>query len=75
MQLPKWSFPISVLSCEDLLLHKLQAGRLIDRVDAIALLTANRESVDLSYLRQWSSRLGLTSAFTEVCEEVLPADK
>jgi hypothetical protein len=70
--LPDWDCPIAVLSCEDLILHKLLAARLIDRVDAVGLLRANRDGVDLSYLRPWTSRLQLTSALLEVWQEAFP---
>src|SRR5438094_576568 len=50
---------VSVLACEDLVLHKLLAGRIIDRADVAALLRANREALDSAYLRRWSRELSL----------------
>ena len=37
-QLAGLNLPIYVLSCEDLILHKLLAGRIIDRVDCSSLM-------------------------------------
>src|SRR5581483_7231518 len=41
------------LSCEDLLILKMNAGRLIDRADGAALLRLNRAGLDLMYLLAW----------------------
>ncbi len=58
-----------VLSCEDLIIHKLLAGRLLDKADAVALLRENRSMVDLAYLRNWVERHGLQSEWSETCRE------
>ena len=63
---------IAVLACEDLILHKLLAGRIIDRADAAALLRANRASLDLDYLARGTRSLKLTREFTEAWSEALP---
>ncbi len=71
-RLPDLDIEVSVLACEDLILHKLIAGRLIDRADAAGLLRANRGSVDLDYLARWTARLGVAAAFNEVWNEAFP---
>ena len=73
-RLPDLDIEIAVLACEDLILHKLIAGRLIDRVDAAGLLRANRESLDLGYLAHWSGRLGLAADLADVWQEALPGE-
>jgi len=73
-RLPDLDIEISVLGCEDLILHKLLAGRVIDRADAAALLRANRESLELDYLLRWTGRLELASGLTEVWNEALPGE-
>jgi len=65
---------IAVLACEDLILHKLLAGRIIDRADAAALLRANRRSLDLDYLVRCTRTLKLTREFTEAWSEALPEE-
>lgn len=62
-------FEVQVLGCEDLILLKLLAGRLIDRADAAALLRANSARIDNSLLNALAERLGLTSALSEVRRE------
>ena len=52
--LPGLEAEIAVLACEDLILHKLLAGRLIDRADAVALLRLNRETLDFDYINRWA---------------------
>lgn len=65
---------IAVLACEDLILHKLLAGRIIDRADVAALLRANRESLDFGYLFRWVSELELDSGLTEAWNEAFPGE-
>lgn len=74
IRLPDLDVEIAVLACEDLILHKLQAGRIIDRADAATLLRANRESLDLGYLLQWVRNLQLTSELAEIWREALPGE-
>jgi hypothetical protein len=59
--LPETGAEVFVLPCEDILLHKLLAGRLIDLADAAALLRANRDSLDEMYLNQWAGKLGISA--------------
>jgi len=72
--LPDLDIAIAVLTCEDLILHKLLAGRIIDRADAAALLRANRESLDLGYLLRWTRNLKLAAELTEVWNEAFPGE-
>ena len=61
--------PIDVLSCDDLILFKLLAGRLIDRADAAMLLRENCEEIDFEYFLSWVAQLGLTTEFSECWRE------
>lgn len=74
MVLPGIPEPVSILSCEDLILFKLVAGRIIDRADCAYLLRFNRPSIDLAYLRQWAARLGLEPELAEVWAEAFPGE-
>ena len=73
-QLPELDMEIGVLTCEDLILHKLLAGRIIDRADAAALLRANRTALDIGYLLRWMGNLELKAEFTETWEEAFPGE-
>ena len=63
---------IDVLACEDLVLFKLLAGRMIDRADAAMLIRENCESIDFEYLTMWIAKLDLTSEFEMVWNEANP---
>jgi hypothetical protein len=63
-----------VLACEDLVLHKLLAGRLLDRVDAAMLLRANRADLDLEYLLGWATTLSLGAELAQVWDEAFSGE-
>ena len=67
-------FDLDVLACEDLILHKLLAGRLVDRADAAMLLRANRAGLDLAYLLDWTRTLSLEAELSEVWKEAFPGE-
>jgi len=65
---------IAVLSCEDLIIHKLLAGRIIDSADVAALLRANRAGLDLAYLKEWLGRLNLLPPLESIWHETFPSE-
>jgi hypothetical protein len=65
---------VMVLACEDLILHKLVAGRIIDRADVGALLRANRRSLDFDYLSLWAACLGVAPDLATVWDEAFPGE-
>jgi hypothetical protein len=71
-QLPDISIETAVLTCEDIILHKLLAGQLIDRADIAALLKFNLASLDRHYLAHWANQLQLVAEFASVWKETLP---
>lgn len=71
-QLPDISVETAVLTCEDLILHKLLAGRLIDRADITALLKLNLDTLDRHYLAHWANQLQLVAEFASIWKETLP---
>lgn len=73
-RLPEIDLEVAVLTCEDLLLHKLLAGRLIDLADCVALLKANRSVLDLAYLQDWAGKLNLTTSLSEVWSNAFPGE-
>ncbi len=52
----------------------MNAGRLIDRADAAALLRLNRASLDLPYLLKWVARLNLGVEWAEIWSEAFPGE-
>lgn len=69
-RLPDLDLELFVLSCEDLILFKLLAGRILDKLDVAALLRANRAALDLAYLEGWVRQLSLASDWSEIWSEV-----
>ena len=61
-----------VVSCEDLIVLKLQADRLIDRADACHLLQFNRIALDIPYLTQWVEKLGLAKEWGDWWRDAYP---
>lgn len=70
--LPGMDLVVDVLTCEDLILHKLLAGRIIDLADAAALLRINEATVDRDYLRSWVATLELKTLWSQVENEAFP---
>ncbi len=66
--------PVSVMTCEDVVLHKLIAGRILDRADAAALLRENHASLDFDYVTKWAKQLAVTTEFNEAWESALPGE-
>ena len=73
-RLPDLGFDVDVLTCEDLILLKLHAGRAIDLADCVELLHGNRATIDFGYLGVWLEKLGLRASFEEVWERAFPGE-
>ena len=75
LQLPGMDDSLFMLSCEDLILFKLHAGRILDRSDCAYLLRFNRDTLDVQYIVQWVHNLQLTSEFAEIWREAFGDDE
>lgn len=60
------------LTCEDLMIMKMNAGRIIDRADAAALLRLNRQGLNMPYILAWVKKLNLHSEWLEIWNESFP---
>jgi hypothetical protein len=74
IQVPGLELAIAVLSCEDLVLLKLMAGRILDRADVAALLRANKASIDIPLVMHWSEKLGIRQDLDEIWSEAFPGE-
>jgi hypothetical protein len=72
LRLPELDIEIAVLTCEDLILHKLLAERIIDQADTAALLRANRQTLDFAYLRKCAIELKVVPALAEAWKSAWP---
>ena len=55
------SYPVKFASCEDVIIHKMFAGRAIDEEDVKNILIKNRDNIDLEYIKNWLSRFDKVS--------------
>lgn len=46
---------VKFASCEDVIIHKMFAGRAVDEEDVKNILIKNRNSVNLKYIKKWLS--------------------
>src|SRR5207248_1452514 len=74
LELPGLSLEVFTLACEDLILHKLLAGRLLDRADVGALLRQNRAALDLVYLFHWAHNLAVDKQLARVWRQAFPGE-
>jgi hypothetical protein len=74
-ELPPPNESVRVLTCEDLILFKLLAGRIIDRADAGYLLRENRSSLNLSHLGHWIEKLSVQAEFREIWQQTFPGEQ
>ena len=48
-------YPVKFASCEDLIIHKMVAGRAIDEEDVASILGKNKDTIDFKYIEKWLS--------------------
>lgn len=51
-------YPVRFASCEDIIIHKMVAGRAIDEEDVKSILTKNKNAIDFEYVNKWLSEFG-----------------
>lgn len=73
-QLAGLDIPVAILTCEDLLLHKLLAGRLIGQADCVALLGLNQQRLDWQYLREWAETLAVADELAEAWQRAFAGE-
>lgn len=73
-RIPGEDLEFQVLSCEDLILTKLKADRLIDQSDVVALLRENRTDLDYRYLSEWLDRGELHSDWQKCWHSAFPGE-
>ncbi|MBI4668825.1 MAG: hypothetical protein HY747_06520 [Elusimicrobia bacterium] len=60
---------VKVISPEDLILHKLSAGRPLDIFDAKETCREQSGQLDLTYLRYWAKKLKLETALAKIVKK------
>jgi predicted nucleotidyltransferase len=47
------NYPVMFASCEDVIIHKMVAGRAVDEEDVKSILIKNKDSIDFEYITGW----------------------
>ena len=51
-------YPAKFASCEDVIIHKMIAGRAIDEEDIKSILARNKDAINFKYIEKWLSEFG-----------------
>lgn len=62
------NYAVRFASCEDVIIHKMVAGRAVDEEDARSILVKNRNSIDFEYIKKWLSEFAKISEHQEIVE-------
>ena len=65
---------VRVVRPDDLVVIKLQAGRIIDRADAAMVLRENRDEIDFKRLHGEIGHQGLAAEYREIWREAFPTE-
>lgn len=60
------NYPVKFASCEDVIIHKLVAGRAIDEEDVKSILVRHRSEIDMGYVKGWLEKFEAMPEYTGV---------
>jgi len=61
-------YSVKFASCEDVIIHKMVAGRAIDEEDIKSILAKNIKTIDLEYIRNWLSEFAKIEEYSCILE-------
>jgi len=61
-------YPVRFASCEDVIIHKMIAGRAVDAEDVKSILIKNRDRIDLGYVKEWLGQFDEIEEYSGVIE-------
>ena len=61
-------YPVKFASCEDVIIHKMVAGRAIDEEDVKSILVKKENSIDVKYTRKWLSQFSKLPEHKQILE-------
>ena len=71
-------YAVKFASCEDLVVHKMLAGRAIDEEDVKSILARQKNDIDLKYIDKWLAEFdpipgqkGISGRFRRLCDQEL----
>jgi predicted nucleotidyltransferase len=60
--------PVKFASCEDIIIHKMVAGRAIDEEDVKSILAKNKDTIDFKYTEKWLSEFRNITGHEDILE-------
>jgi predicted nucleotidyltransferase len=57
---------VKFASCEDVIIHKMIAGRAIDEEDVKSILVKHRAGIDFEYIKKWLSEFSKISEHKDI---------
>jgi len=62
-------YPVKFASCEDVIIHKMVAGRAVDEEDVRSILIKNKGVIELKYVKKWLSEFSRQSEHKGILEK------
>lgn len=62
-------YPVKFASCEDVIIHKMVAGRAVDLEDVKSMVAKNRVSLDLKYVKRWLAQFAADSEQRDILKD------
>jgi predicted nucleotidyltransferase len=62
-------YPVKFASCEDVIIHKMVAGRAVDEEDVRSILIKNKGAIDLNFVKRWLSEFSGQSEHKGILEK------
>jgi predicted nucleotidyltransferase len=62
-------YPVCFASCEDVIIHKMLAGRAIDEEDVKSILVRRRSEIDIEYVKGWLEKFETMPEFAGVLDK------
>jgi predicted nucleotidyltransferase len=60
------NYPVKFATCEDVIIHKMVAGRAIDEEDIKSMLAKNIKTINLDYIRNWLSEFAKIEEYSRI---------
>jgi predicted nucleotidyltransferase len=62
-------YPVNFASREDVIIHKMVAGRAVDEEDVKSILAKKSQTIDLEYIRKWLSEFAQIQEYSRILEQ------
>ena len=62
-------YPVSFASCEDVIIHKLIAGRAVDEEDVKSIMIRQSDKIDFGYVKDWLEKFEDMPEFSGVLKK------